>query len=249
LKRLLIAAALALGIHGFLLGTNFGWINKTSPVKPKPRVVTLSLAYRQIPKPKPSVKKSAPLVEKPIRPIQKSVPRTKPQKKPISISKTVSATPPAAMKKPPIVTPPTKSVQKTEPPSAPQPVEERKKVETPFKAMPKGTEINKTILAKPIETVRTEPAVKEAIPMYRNNPPPRYPKVARRRGYQGTVLLDVYIDKSGGVGDIKIFKTSGHAVLDKAAKAAVKNWLFEPGMKGEDKVAMWVKIPIRFQLK
>jgi hypothetical protein len=31
--------------------------------------------------------------------------------------------------------------------------------------------------------------------------------------------------------------------------ASVKAWLFEPGMRGDEKVEMWVKIPIRFQLK
>ena len=48
---------------------------------------------------------------------------------------------------------------------------------------------------------------------------------------------------------MKVFSSSGYTVLDKAAKATVENWLFDPGMKGEEKIEMWVKIPVRFQLK
>jgi len=29
----------------------------------------------------------------------------------------------------------------------------------------------------------------------------------------------------------------------------VKNWSFEPGLIGKNKVEMWVRIPIRFELK
>ncbi|MCK4893050.1 MAG: energy transducer TonB, partial [Calditrichia bacterium] len=35
----------------------------------------------------------------------------------------------------------------------------------------------------------------------------------------------------------------------RTALASVKNWSFEPGMRGDEKVEMWVKVPIRFQLK
>ena len=91
--------------------------------------------------------------------------------------------------------------------------------------------------------------MREAEPGYHVNPDPLYPILARKRGYQGTVILDVFIDKNGRVADIKVSSSSGYAILDKAARAAVANWLFEPGMKGEEKIEMWVKVPVRFQLK
>ena len=85
--------------------------------------------------------------------------------------------------------------------------------------------------------------------MYRTNPSPHYPRLARKRGYEGTVVLEVLVDPSGRVKDLQVFKSGGYAILDKAAVASVKDGLFEPGMKGDEKVEMWVKIPIRFQLK
>lgn len=92
------------------------------------------------------------------------------------------------------------------------------------------------------------PAVREAAPLYRVNPPPEYPGIARKRGYQGTVVLEVLVDQNGRVGDLRLFASSGHSILDRSAMASVKGWLFEPGMKGGKKIDMWVRVPVRFEL-
>jgi protein TonB len=90
---------------------------------------------------------------------------------------------------------------------------------------------------------------KEARPLYRINPLPEYPIIARKRGYQGTVILEVLIDRNGKVVDLLMAKTSGYPILDKAALTSMKNWSFEPGMVGKERTAMWVRIPIKFELK
>jgi protein TonB len=90
--------------------------------------------------------------------------------------------------------------------------------------------------------------MREAVPLYRINPPPTYPKIARKRGYQGTVVLEVLVDGNGRVGDLRVSKSSGYKILDRAAMASVKGWAFVPGMRGDQKVEMWVRVPIRFQL-
>ncbi len=91
--------------------------------------------------------------------------------------------------------------------------------------------------------------VQEAVPLYKINPPPRYPRTARRRGAQGTVILSVYVDAQGRVANLWIFESSGFRVLDNAALEGVKKWSFEPGRKGDTKVAMWVNVPVRFELQ
>ena len=90
---------------------------------------------------------------------------------------------------------------------------------------------------------------KLARPMYKQNTAPPYPRKARRLGYEGIVMLKVLIDENGRVDDLAVLKSSGHTVLDRAAVSAVKNWLFEPGTEGGIKKKMWVKIPVRFDLK
>ncbi len=91
--------------------------------------------------------------------------------------------------------------------------------------------------------------VREAIPLYKVNPPPRYPAAARRRGQQGTVVLSVHVDEHGRVSNLWLFESSGHISLDTAALQAVKDWIFEPGMQGGSTIAMWVNVPVRFELK
>jgi len=91
--------------------------------------------------------------------------------------------------------------------------------------------------------------VQEAVPLYKINPPPRYPRTARRRGIQGTVVLSVYVDVQGRVDNLWVFESSGYRVLDNAALDSVKKWSFEPGRKGETPIAMWVNVPVRFELQ
>jgi len=46
-----------------------------------------------------------------------------------------------------------------------------------------------------------------------------------------------------------VFKSSGFPILDRAALDSVKTWSFVPGRRVDKIVEMWVKVPIRFELK
>ncbi|MBU0481567.1 MAG: energy transducer TonB [Proteobacteria bacterium] len=92
-------------------------------------------------------------------------------------------------------------------------------------------------------------AVVLARPLYKENPPPEYPAMARRRQLQGTVLLEVAVSREGKVEGLEIAESSGHKVLDRAAVEAVRYWLFEPGREGGRQVPMKVLVPVRFSLK
>ncbi len=92
-------------------------------------------------------------------------------------------------------------------------------------------------------------AMQIVMPHYKINPTPPYPEMARQKGYQGIVVLEVLINHDGNVDEMLLLQSSGHIILDRAAKASVKNWVFEPGKKGDETMKMWAKVPIRFQLK
>ncbi len=93
------------------------------------------------------------------------------------------------------------------------------------------------------------PPIASAMPNYRENSPPPYPLLARRRNYEGEVLLEVLVTTEGRVGSVRLVKSSGHEILDRAAMKGVRRWLFYPGERGGEVIEMWVKVPIRFQLK
>jgi TonB family protein len=93
-----------------------------------------------------------------------------------------------------------------------------------------------------------EGAADGAYPLYRENTPPLYPEIARSRGYEGIVLVAAEILADGRVGNVKIKKSSGYAILDQSAMEAVKPWKFEPAKKQGKPFAIWVELPIKFVL-
>jgi protein TonB len=93
------------------------------------------------------------------------------------------------------------------------------------------------------------PALQKAVPRYDANPPPLYPELARRRAYEGTVLLHVRVRDDGRVEGVKVERTSGYRILDRAAREAVSHWRFIPGRRGDEAVAMDVRVPITFKLR
>ncbi len=84
---------------------------------------------------------------------------------------------------------------------------------------------------------------------YLQNPPPRYPLVARRRGEEGTVTLRVHVRRDGVPVSVALEKTSGSSALDNAALEAVRAWRFAPARQGAEAVDAWVLVPIVFRLE
>lgn len=84
---------------------------------------------------------------------------------------------------------------------------------------------------------------------YLQNPPPRYPSMARERHWQGEVLIRTRILADGTAGDVRLERSSGHEALDEAALEAVKRWRFVAAKEGDRAVDSWVIIPIDFKLK
>jgi len=86
-------------------------------------------------------------------------------------------------------------------------------------------------------------------PKYAENPKPLYPREARKKGVQGEVVLKVEVLSNGLVGQVEVKKSSGHEILDHTALSAVKQWKFFPAKRGENAIAFWVNIPVKFQLQ
>ncbi|MCA9219007.1 MAG: energy transducer TonB [Planctomycetales bacterium] len=85
-------------------------------------------------------------------------------------------------------------------------------------------------------------------PSFVRNRPPRYPELARQRGWQGTVLLRLSIDESGQVVRVEIARTSGYDLLDAEAVTTVRQWQAAPARRRGRPVSMDVYLPVRFVL-
>ena len=216
---------------------------------PKAPLKTLS-AKKDVVKPHkkvkpPKKKKTKPV--KSVRKLQKKV--AKPRIRHKIPRKTVVASV-IPEKKKAIVTPPQpdhSSIQiKTD---IATPVEESVSPEEHPMPLPVAPEDSAVETETKIASIPPVKQIREARPAYKVNPPPPYPKRAKRRGYEGTVILEVLVNGNGRVKELRILTSSGHSVLDRAALKSVNGWLFEPGMVGDEKVDMWVRVPVRFELR
>lgn len=76
---------------------------------------------------------------------------------------------------------------------------------------------------------------------------PEYTEQARAAKYQGTVLLYVEIDANGNAMNIKVQRSLGLG-LDEKAVEAVKQWRFKPGQKDGKPVTVATTIEVNFRL-
>ncbi len=76
---------------------------------------------------------------------------------------------------------------------------------------------------------------------------PEYSEAARQARTQGTVVLWIVICADGRVGQVRIQKSLGHG-LDQKAIEAVRQWRFEPARKGGAPVAVQVNIEVNFRM-
>ena len=83
---------------------------------------------------------------------------------------------------------------------------------------------------------------------YLDNPKPAYPMLARRRGLEGTVRLEVRVSAEGIPTAVKVRESAGHEALDDAATTAVWHWRFVPARRDGEAVEGVVVVPIRFRL-
>ena len=76
--------------------------------------------------------------------------------------------------------------------------------------------------------------------------PPTYPPSARQARIQGSVILRVHIDKSGGVESMQVI--SGHPMLAPAAMEAVKQWKYKPYLLNGEPIAVETSVTVNFTL-
>jgi protein TonB len=80
-----------------------------------------------------------------------------------------------------------------------------------------------------------------------STPDPEYSEEARKAKYQGTVVLWLIVDANGRPRDLRVARSLGMG-LDQKAMEAVRNWKFEPAMKDGKPVAVQMNVEVSFRL-
>ena len=78
---------------------------------------------------------------------------------------------------------------------------------------------------------------------------PKYPEIAQEAGIEGTVIVQVFVDKKGRVKETIILKGIPNTGLDEAAIKAIRKTRFLPAKQRERAVGVWISIPVNFRLK
>lgn len=150
-----------------------------------------------------------------------------------------NSTPTAASAKPAVTTPPATTPNTGTPPPiiVGQSGREREVRSTPTKTADTAVAVNTPPKTEPKTETKTEPAptqpndgsplnVGSLVSYATRQSPPTYPPAAKTVRATGVVKVEVTIDENGEVAEIG--KTSGHAMLQAAAKDAVRKWRFKP---------------------
>lgn len=79
-------------------------------------------------------------------------------------------------------------------------------------------------------------------------PEPRYPMIARQRGWEGTVRVSLAVGRDGNVQTASLRQSSGHGTLDEAAVAVARRSRFTPPETSGLPTPLFGHIEYRFQL-
>lgn len=92
---------------------------------------------------------------------------------------------------------------------------------------------------------RVGAGVTRPAPIYK--PDPEYSEEARKAKFQGEVLLSIIVDENGNTRDIRVARSLGLG-LDEKAMEAVAKWRFRPAMKEGRAVPVRVNVAVTFRL-
>ncbi|WP_431687321.1 energy transducer TonB [Hahella sp. NBU794] len=184
---------------------------QSQPVEPKP---TPQPVLKSAPQPQPA-DMPEPVSQKPkvaLKPVETPAPKPKP----------VPANKPVVKEKTP------KPTQAAHKPVA-QPVSQTataKSQVTPAVSKPAQAVPTPAVAAAPVSAPVAVSAPSE--PRYQlgeaNTPKPEYPGLATRRGWQGTVMVELLVDALGNPVKVSIKRSSGYTVLDNQALKTLSGW-------------------------
>jgi len=142
---------------------------------------------------------------------------------------------------------PEQSRQVTE---APTPPERRPppRQTAPQTAPPTPVRLNAALQGMESFTLEGRSAPPQALDAARNRPP-NYPEASRRRGEEGLVRVELLVDPTGRVADVRILESSGFSALDAAAVQTVRDWRFRPAQRAGIPVAGSITTAVHFRLE
>jgi len=79
-----------------------------------------------------------------------------------------------------------------------------------------------------------------------DTPPPGYPEELACDNIGGQVILAMTIGVDGKPSSVEVFRSSGAAALDQAAKEGVRTWVFKPATRDGQPQTSRLQVPVNF---
>ena len=105
-----------------------------------------------------------------------------------------------------------------------------------------------SVAAAPAPAVASAPKTITTGVEYIQAPQPVYPQMSKRMGEQGRVMLRILVNEKGMPDQVLVHTSSGSKRLDEAGRQAALRAQFKPHMEGGHAVAVYVIVPLNFQL-
>ena len=199
-----------------------------------------------VPPPPPFVPPPPRIAEAPPPPAPVAPP---PPAAPLDLAEVVLPPPPPM----PVAEPPPELAEK--PPEPPRQVAEapterrpQPRQSAPQTAVPQPVRLNAALQGTESFTLEGRSTPPEALDTSRNRRP-NYPDGSRRRGEEGVVRVELLIDPTGRVADVRILESSGFSALDAAALQTLREWRFRPAQRGSLPVAGSITTAVHFRIE
>ena len=99
------------------------------------------------------------------------------------------------------------------------------------------------------EGADARPRGEKTPPRVANTVPVTYPETARRNGWEGTVTVWIRITAKGEVSEARVEKSSGHDLLDTAARDYARRLRFDPAREDGKPVETSGSFDVRYRLR
>ncbi len=103
------------------------------------------------------------------------------------------------------------------------------------------------LLSQSGDTVMTEDVV-DRLPQVQYREAIPYPPSAKENNVNGYVTVNILVNKSGDVDQVKLLDSAPEGVFDQVTLQAVRSWSFSPAEYKGQYVSVWVKQKLKFQV-
>lgn len=77
---------------------------------------------------------------------------------------------------------------------------------------------------------------------------PDYPREARKKGYEGSVEMNLLVGVNGEVREARVVTSSGHDILDETALQLARKLRYNPARREGEPIEIWVSREMHFEL-